>query len=52
MFVYEVEVGKLLKDLWVACNDYIQVFLDCNDNLVDVFVRVYVKKSLDEEVLI
>ncbi|NRA52329.1 MAG: DUF3536 domain-containing protein, partial [Phaeodactylibacter sp.] len=50
--IYEKEAGKLLKDVWVARNDYIQVLLDRNTETIDAFVRKHAKKELDENELI
>ncbi len=44
--IYEREAGKLLKDVWAARNDFIEVLLNRNDESVDAFIKQHAKKAL------
>ncbi len=46
--IYEKEAGVLLKDVWAARNDYIQVLLKRNTNTVEAFIEAHRKKDLTE----
>ncbi len=46
--IYEKEASVLLKDIWVARNEYIQVLLKRNTQVVEHFITQHSKKKLSE----
>ena len=46
--VYEREAAPLLKDIWAARNDYIQVLLDRNTDSMDAFMQAHAQSDLGE----
>jgi alpha-amylase/alpha-mannosidase (GH57 family) len=47
--VYEEQAGKLLKDVWAARNDYIDVLLDRRPKVIKAFLAEHCKKQLHEQ---
>ena len=47
--LYEKEGAKLLKDVWAARNDYIQVLLARSERSINAFVERNARKELDQE---
>ena len=47
--LYEKEGAKLLKDVWAARNDYIQVLLARSERAINAFVERNARKELDQE---
>jgi alpha-amylase/alpha-mannosidase (GH57 family) len=47
--VFETEGNKLLKDPWVARDQYIDVLLDRSDETIDAFLRQHALKPLNEK---
>ncbi|MEZ4960033.1 MAG: DUF3536 domain-containing protein [Saprospiraceae bacterium] len=47
--LFEKEAGSLVKDVWAARNDYINVLLDRNQTNTDRFISRHAKKVLNEK---
>ncbi len=47
--IYEKEAGKLVKNVWIARNDYISVLLNRTDRAVNDFIRRNEIKELNKE---
>ena len=46
--IYLEGASKLLKDPWIARNDYVEVLLNRNDETVDAFLEAHAIKKLDK----
>jgi alpha-amylase/alpha-mannosidase (GH57 family) len=44
--IFEREAGRFLRDPWAARNDYLEVMLQRNDEVVDAFLRRHARREL------
>ncbi|MBK7406869.1 MAG: DUF3536 domain-containing protein [Saprospirales bacterium] len=47
--IFEVEAGKLLKNVWTARNEYIRVMLNRDEPFVEAFIQSHAKRKLDKK---
>lgn len=46
--IYEKEASKILKDIWAARDDYIQILLQRNQKSIEAFISTHAKKTIKD----